>query len=143
MPLPKGFARALKHGLYGQRFSEPQKQGLRGMPPDAYHQEMAALRIAIDRLLERINQPGISTDELTALIQALVRAVSGITALARLQGEGTSRSTEDLLERVLRGIDPYIDDALDLQALPPGMSSSRVEVQMRLPFPDEAGEDMP
>lgn len=49
MPLPKGFARALKHGLYGRRFSEPQKQGLRGMPANAYHQELAALRESLLR----------------------------------------------------------------------------------------------
>lgn len=137
MPLPKGFARALKHGLYGRRFSEPQKQGLRGMPPNACHQELAALRVSVDYLLKRMNQPDLTISEQVSLSNALVKTVTGIATLARLEDGGGVRTPEEMLEQALRGINPWFDEALDVEALPAASPHAPKAVQLRLPLPGE------
>jgi hypothetical protein len=144
MAQPRGFSRALKRGLYGKRLSEPQIQGLRGMPPNAYHQEQAAIRITIDRLLERINQPGVSNEELAALSVALVRLVGGgMISLARLLGETERRSPEDLLEQILGSMDPYPEEPVEVRALPgrTQLTSQAIQLPLLLPLRDSVDEE--
>ena len=49
---PRGNANAYKHGLYAKRFTDDQIKDLRRMPLDDLRQEIAMLRVIIDRMLE-------------------------------------------------------------------------------------------
>lgn len=119
MPGTKGNLNALKHGLYAQRFTKPERVSLSKMPMDDLRQEIVMLRVVTDRILKRLAEPEegkplIETKELSGLVYSLTLAVTTLNTTARTHAllNGTYSPLNDALMEALARI-PVFDDILE------------------------------
>ena len=73
---------ALKHGLYAKRFRSPEIIALKKMDDADFRQEMAMLRVIIDRILERLEQ-ATDDDRRQGLWGSLLAAVDRLNTTAK------------------------------------------------------------
>ncbi len=111
MPGAKGNKNALKHGLYAQRFTEPEIESLGKMPMDDLRQEIVMLRVVADRILKRLadpepGKPDLDTKILSGLVYSLTLAVTTLNTTARTHAllNGTYSPLNDALMEALASI---------------------------------------
>lgn len=108
MPAKRGNLNALKHGLYAKRFKPDEIQALKKMPFDDLRQEIALLRVTLDKisgLLENASED----DAKARYINAATNAALAIGTMVRAHSilAGTYTPLDDALEKALSEIDPY------------------------------------
>lgn len=99
MPAPPGNTNALKHGLYARHFSRKERAALKRVDPLDLSFEIAAARVAADRLftlIESTTDPEIAAK----LHNSLTAALAEIGGLAARLG-------------ILSGKYPALDEAID------------------------------
>jgi hypothetical protein len=114
MTASPGNTNALKHGLYARRFSDAEKKHLRGINPQDLTFEIAALRVAADRILALIATAEKDEDKAN-YHNALTHAMIGIATLARTNSilTGTYTPLEDAKAQTLANVDFYLTDDAD------------------------------
>jgi hypothetical protein len=88
----KGNTNALKHGLYAQRFTDIERGHLKKMPALDLAQEIALLRVTVDRITEAISDA--DKKEKPALYNSLTLALTTITGMVRTQNIITGHNSE-------------------------------------------------
>ena len=103
-----GNTNALKHGLYARRYKPDEIKDLRKMPFDDLRQEIALLRVTLNRLAGLLEQ---SPDDETKIkyTNAATNAALAIGTLIRAHSilAGTYTPLDDALESALTTLDPY------------------------------------
>jgi len=104
----KGNTNALKHGLYAKRFKPEEVNALRKMPFDDLRQEIALLRVTLDRIAGQLDAAP-DADTRAKLSTAATTAALAIGTLMRSHSilAGTYTPLDDALEKALMQIDPY------------------------------------
>ena len=108
MPAKAGNTNALKHGLYAKRFQPDEVKSLRKMPFDDLRQEIALLRITLDRIAGLLEHAP-DDDTKIKYISAATTASLAVATLVRAHSilAGTYTPLDDALEKALLEIDPY------------------------------------
>ena len=104
----KGNTNALKHGLYAKRYKPDEVKSLRKMPFDDLRQEIALLRVTLDRisgLLEKAQDDETKIKYTTAATNAALAIATLIRSHSILAG--TYTPLDDALEKALMSLDPY------------------------------------
>ena len=115
----KGNTNALKHGLYARRFTDTEKKDLKRMPENDLRQEIALLRVVIDRLLDKtpiLN--GVPTMDpesyekflkgTSVLVTAIDKLVNAIQSYAILTGDYDPDKEDDA--EAMRMFNAYLTD---------------------------------
>lgn len=82
MPAPPGNANAFKHGFYARRFSIKEKHRLE-KGDDNLESEINALRIVADRILERLDAQGLTTETTDKIDDDTLKAVGILTEVMK------------------------------------------------------------
>ena len=109
----KGNTNALKHGLYARRFTDTEKKDLKRMPANALRQEIALLRVVIDRLLDKIPTGDPESYEnflkgTSVLVTAVDKLVNAIQSYAILTGDYDPDKEDDA--EAMRMFNAYLTD---------------------------------
>lgn len=94
----KGNTNALKHGLYAQRFTEIERGHLKRMPELDLAQEVALLRVTIDRIMQKA-ESAEKIDDKAKLWNSLTLALTALTTMVRTQNliTGNNKETEQAI----------------------------------------------
>lgn len=108
MPGKRGNTNAVKHGIYVKHFNEQDIKDLRKMPFDDLRQEIAYLRVSLDRLAALIKNT-TDDDAKARYYNVATNTAQAIGTLIRTHSilAGTYTPLDDALERALTEIDPY------------------------------------
>jgi hypothetical protein len=108
----KGNTNALKHGLYSTHYTETDQAALRKMPFDDIRQEIAALRVVGDKILAKLGEKNVTTDDMTKLSNSFFNAVTAINTSMRTQAllQGVYNPLDDSIDQALKNFDPFEDD---------------------------------
>lgn len=121
----KGNTNALKHGLYARRFTDTEKQLLKKMDVDDLRQEIALLRVVVDRILDKVPDGDPDTYEnflkgYSTLVTTVDKLVNAIQSYAILTGDYDPDQEDD--DEALRMFDTYLKKRREN---PPGDDRSR------------------
>jgi len=108
-----GNTNAYKHGLYAKRFAKEEVTALKKMPADDLRQEIALLRVVIDRML-KISE-GISDAEVAAKIMtSLSTAITTLNSTVRTHAlmSGNYQPLDDALAGALDDV-PFYEQTSD------------------------------
>jgi hypothetical protein len=104
-----GNTNALKHGLYAKRFKADEVRALKQMPNDDLRQEIALLRVVIDRIL-LLAEGEQDTEGAVKLMNSLTTAVTTLNTTIRTHSLLTGNYTplDDALAGALDDVPFYV-----------------------------------
>ena len=112
MPGTPGNTNAIKHGLYAKHFTRKERSALKNVDPLDLSYEIAALRVAADRLFSLIERTE-DADTQAKLHNSLTLALSEIGGLAARLGLLTGKESDlnDAIDEALSDVDFFLPDA--------------------------------
>lgn len=124
MGAPKGNTNALKHNLYGSRYTPQERAALSRMSPDDFRHEISMLRVAVKNVFEiqaRLHQaveritdsaPPEVIEALAKITNSLSSAVTSLSTVARTHAilSGRDASLNNAFEQGLNSLSVFLDD---------------------------------
>ena len=106
-----GNLNALKHGLYAKHFTDEERKLLRQMPESDLRQEIALLRVVVDRVLIAFSASESDTDAQAKTATALTAAVLALNTTMRTHAllTGDYSPLTDADDEAILLFDPYKD----------------------------------
>lgn len=109
VPGKTGNTNALKHGLYAKQFTDAERKLLKQMPESDLRQEIALLRVVVDRVLTAFAAIEDDADALAKTATALTAAVLALNTTMRTHAllSGDYSPLADADDEAILAFDPY------------------------------------